>query len=212
MKPIHYKIHLEPDLEKFVFKGTVSIDIDLETPTSQIVVKAKNLDIPICKYGSANSLENAPFEMDKQKEEMTITLPTDKAQEGRKILYFEFSGELNDMLLGFYRSKYVVDGQTKYAATTQFEEREARAAFPCFDEPALKATFDIEYLIKSHVIRKYVTKFISSIILNSFSTLCLASASSSPKRYAIPSNVNLRSRALSSSLLFVKICLFFTDL
>lgn len=151
MKPIHYNIHLEPNLETFVFQGTVTIDIDLETPTSQIVVNAKNLDIPVCKYGSGNSLENAPFIMDKKKEEITITLPTDTAQEGRKILYFEFSGELNDMLLGFYRSKYVVDGQTKYAATTQFEEREARAAFPCFDEPALKATFDIEYLIENHL-------------------------------------------------------------
>lgn len=58
-------------------------------------------------------------------------------------LHVVFSGYLNDYLQGFYRSKYVVDGVEKYMATTQFESSDARMAFPCWDEPAVKARFRI---------------------------------------------------------------------
>lgn len=63
----------------------------------------------------------------------------DKAQ-----LHIKFTGILNDNLAGFYRSSYKNKaGETKYMATTQMEPTDARRAFPCFDEPALKAKFTV---------------------------------------------------------------------
>jgi len=59
---------------------------------------------------------------------------------------------LNDRLLGFYRSQYKdKKGKTKYLATTQFEAADARRAFPCWDEPAVKATFDVSLLVDKHL-------------------------------------------------------------
>ena len=55
-----------------------------------------------------------------------------------------FTGVLNDRLVGFYRSEYQdTEGQTRHLATTQFEATDARRAFPCWDEPAQKAVFDV---------------------------------------------------------------------
>ncbi|XP_045117781.1 aminopeptidase N-like [Portunus trituberculatus] len=59
-------------------------------------------------------------------------------------LTMEFEGYLNDKLKGFYRSSYSDDNKnTRYLAVSQFEPADAHLAFPCFDEPSLKATFDV---------------------------------------------------------------------
>lgn len=56
----------------------------------------------------------------------------------------EYDGEINDKMKGLYRSKYLgPEGDERYAAVTQFEATDARRCFPCWDEPAIKATFDI---------------------------------------------------------------------
>lgn len=68
------------------------------------------------------------------------------------ILTMEFHGILNDQMRGLYRSTYhAVDGSTRTMATTQFEATDARRAFPCFDEPALKATFRLTLTIPGHL-------------------------------------------------------------
>ncbi|XP_682987.2 aminopeptidase N [Danio rerio] len=58
-------------------------------------------------------------------------------------LHTEFTGELADDLEGFYRSEYMEDGEKKIIAITQMQATYARKAFPCFDEPAMKAVFNI---------------------------------------------------------------------
>ncbi|MHA1617836.1 MAG: M1 family metallopeptidase [Promethearchaeota archaeon] len=145
MKPTHYLIQFEPDLDKFVFHGSTQIDLTGETSTSEIVLNAKELTIHSCKIHTSEIDLDCTFDMHAESEELHIHLP--QPLSGEMSLHIEFDGIHNDNLYGFYRSRMTYDGKVTYMVTTQFEERDARAAFPCFDEPALKATFDIEYVI-----------------------------------------------------------------
>lgn len=70
------------------------------------------------------------------------------------VLTLNFTGFLNTAMAGFSRSRYKSaeeptadtpkEGDLHVMLSTQFESCDARRAFPCFDEPNLKATFDFE--------------------------------------------------------------------
>ena len=55
-------------------------------------------------------------------------------------------------MVGFYRTRYFVEGRVKYCAITQLEQRNARRVFPCFDRPATKATFDSALVIDENLV------------------------------------------------------------
>lgn len=92
---------------------------------------------------SGTKITSSNVKLDEQNELATITFPQSLPLGSAK-LHISYTGILNDKLKGFYRSKYVhPSGEERYAATTQFEAADARRALPCWDEPALKATFDV---------------------------------------------------------------------
>lgn len=135
--PERYEIFIKPDLDGFTFDGEETITLKLTKPCNEITLHSAELKI-YC--GSAKITYNKKAE--------TATLIFPKAiSSGKHQLKLKFVGILNDKLRGFYRSKYTVDGLDKYLATTQFESTDARRAFPCFDEPAQKAIFDVTLMI-----------------------------------------------------------------
>lgn len=89
--------------------------------------------------------ELTPKDVILSKEEETLTLLFDNDLTiGDGLLTIEFNGELNDKMKGFYRCKYFTPtGEERHAGVTQFEATDARRCFPCWDEPAIKASFDI---------------------------------------------------------------------
>ena len=142
--PINYKLTFEPDLKKFTFHGTESVHVDCKKPTKIITMHCAELKILSCQVKSGKkSVKSIPKTVEK-KEELQIIL--NEKIKGDAIIDLEFQGTLNDRLLGFYRSQYVQNGKTKYLATTQFEAADARRAFPCWDEPEAKATFEISII------------------------------------------------------------------
>ena len=130
--PSNYKINLQPDLQKFTFKGTELITLQIEKPTNQIQLDAVNLTVSACLFIDGGVRKVLPFKQTKEK----LIITSDVLEDGENEIEIEFEGVLNDKLAGFYRSDYEEDGKTKYLATTQFEAADARQAFPCFDEPA----------------------------------------------------------------------------
>ena len=154
VRPNAYDLTLHPDLGNFTFRGEEDIDITVLEPTSEIVMNADEIVIQEARLtlGDGSSLEPCCINFDKEEE--TVTLGFDEElSTGEARLHLEFTGELNDKLRGFYRSKYTdADGAEKYLATTQLEATDARRAFPCWDEPAIKATFRVTLIIPSELV------------------------------------------------------------
>ncbi|KAJ9288246.1 hypothetical protein DTO280E4_6045 [Paecilomyces variotii] len=157
-KPIHYDLSLF-DLEfggSWSYKGVVKIDLDVTKPTKQIVLNSKEIDVQsaeiLAKDGSA-SAKASQITYDKKSERVALEFPNEIAP-SKTVLKIDFTGTMNSAMAGFYRSKYKPvatpaadtpkEGDFYYMLSTQFESCDARRAFPCFDEPNLKATFDFE--------------------------------------------------------------------
>ncbi len=143
--PRHYAIELEPDLEAATFAGSVAIDIVITEPAGSIVLNAAELSVARARLCTPQAeAEELDFALNAESERLTLSRRhgTGEFASGPARLEISFTGVLNDQLHGFYRSTYTDDaGAVHTIATTQFESTDARRAFPCFDEPALKATF-----------------------------------------------------------------------
>jgi len=147
VRPSAYRLRIEPDLDAAAFTGTVEIDIEVLEATEVIVMNAVDLVLePPVVRGAAGESSGA-VEIDESTERAILTFPA-PLDLGSHVLSIGFKGVLNDDLRGFYRSTFTdVEGTAHTIATTQFEATDARRAFPCFDEPAFKATFDVTLVV-----------------------------------------------------------------
>lgn len=144
--PTNYNLEIHPDLLSFIFKGHEVIKIKNEKEINKITVHSKDLDISTVKYKTEKSEQFAiKITYDEEKETTTFFFK-EKIKKGIGELSISWIGIISDSLRGFYRSRYEVDGETKHIATTQFEATDARRAFPCFDEPAHKAVFEVSLI------------------------------------------------------------------
>ena len=139
---LEYDIRLHPDLENFTFEGIETIHLSILQKTRIVTLYSKELEIETVKIGDVF----AKISYNKKTETATFTFPKNIST-GKIKLTLVFKGILNDKMRGFYRSKYAIKGKEYHMATTQFEATDARRAFPCFDEPAQKAVFNVSLII-----------------------------------------------------------------
>lgn len=147
--PINYDLLFDVDLEKFRYSGREQIEIEVKKSTREMVLNAVDIDITSATLIQKNKTLKAAIRLKNEKE--IVALKFKEKIHGSVKLILEFNGKLNDSLLGFYRSKYTIKNKEKYLATTQFEAPYARRAFPCFDEPQLKATFDVTMKVEKNL-------------------------------------------------------------
>jgi aminopeptidase N len=140
--PTHYALTFTPDLKAATFTGAETIDLTVKEPVKSITLNATEITFDSVSVSAAGKQQTATVSLDKEKEQATFsfadTLPTGKAT-----LTIKYAGILNGQLRGFYLSK---TARRNYAVT-QFEPTDARRAFPSFDEPAMKASYDISLVI-----------------------------------------------------------------
>jgi puromycin-sensitive aminopeptidase len=141
--PVRYDLRIEPDLDTFTFSGEEAITVDVHRPTDEVVLNACELEID---RATVDGME-AEVSYQPESQRATLRLPR-RLEAGPNRIEMSFRGILNDQLQGFYRSTFTdVDGNTRLIATTQFEATDARRAFPCFDEPDLKAVFSVTLVV-----------------------------------------------------------------
>ncbi len=137
--PENYKLTFTPDLDKASFEGDETIAIHVLKPTSEITLNSAEIEFHDVTITAGGHAQKATVTPDKEKEMVVLKVEKPLAA-GAASLHITYAGILNDQMRGLYLGK---DDQGRKYASTQFESTDARRAFPSFDEPAYKATFDI---------------------------------------------------------------------
>ena len=142
--PNHYALTFTPDFANNTFAGDETIDVHIVAPTSNIVLNALELEIQSVTVNSSGKELPATVIPHAESESIVLQLSSE-VPAGEATIHIAYTGQLNNKLRGLYRSE--ANGR-KYAVT-QFEATDARVAFPSFDEPAFKATFDITAVVNN---------------------------------------------------------------
>lgn len=177
-RPLNYKLTFVPDFDKNIFTGQETIAIQILKPTSEIVLNASEIDFVNVSITNAGLTQQATVTPDKETE-MAKLVVEKRLSAGPATIQVRFKGLLNDELRGFYLGK---DEQGRKYAVTQFEATDARRAFPSFDEPAYKATFDITVVTEKRRSR--------------FPTQEFSATNPDPEKESTQSGLRLRRRCL----------------
>ena len=133
--PNHYTLTLDlTRAEEKSFSGTVVISG--ESTGEEILLHAKDLTI------QSATIDNQPAEFSHGEfDELRLSRP--ELSSGEHTVRIDFSGAITDAMHGLYPCYFTHDGVKKQLFATQFESHHAREVFPCVDEPAAKATYDV---------------------------------------------------------------------
>ena len=154
VRPLKYSLTLTPDLDTFTFLGEETVELQVTKPVSTITANASELEISQAQLTLKDGATLPAKEISLDEAAETVTYSFDRSiPEGTATLNVRFTGTLNDELRGFYRSQYkAADGRERFLATTQFEATDARRAFPCWDDPAVKATYQVTLVVPSDLV------------------------------------------------------------
>ncbi|XP_076995199.1 leucyl-cystinyl aminopeptidase isoform X2 [Tamandua tetradactyla] len=147
--PVRYELNLHPNLTSMTFRGSVLISVQVLKATWNIILHSKGHNISRVTLRSAVSSQEQQVEILEYPSRQQVAVVARQALlEGHNYtLKIEYSANISRSFYGFYGFTYTDESkEKKYFAATQFEPLAARSAFPCFDEPGLKATFIIRII------------------------------------------------------------------
>src|SRR5438067_9443629 len=147
LRPIDYAIWFKPDLKKLTFSGRETLEINVEQPAREIILNALDLTITNAEIDH-KTVPKAAIKLDPKNELLTITL-AQALTTGEHTLALKFIGKINQFGRGLFYAKYQEQGtgRRKMFLGTQFEATDARRLFPCWDEPAFRARFQVTTVV-----------------------------------------------------------------
>ena len=140
--PEHYTLSFNINFSNNSFEGDETIELKLAKPSKTITLNAVEIDFHDVTVTAGGQTQTAKVSTDEKNEMATFTVDNELPA-GAATVHIKYTGHLNDKLRGLYLSTY--NGR-KYAVS-QMEATDARVAFPSFDEPSYKATFDITAIV-----------------------------------------------------------------
>ncbi len=138
-RPENYKLKFTPDLDAAKFEGDETITVHVLKSTNEITLNAADIDFHDVTIAANGTTQKAKVTPEKDKEMVVLSVEK-PLPAGTASIHITYSGILNGEMRGLYLGK---DDQGRKYASTQFEATDARRAYPSFDEPDYKATFDI---------------------------------------------------------------------
>jgi aminopeptidase N len=148
--PESYRLHLDTrnvHLGLLGFSGEVEIDVKIKERTDYIMLHSKNQVINsliVHKRGESAVIPILDFHQYDPAGTLTIYFMENMPTDAEITVHIKYTSALLTGSSAFYQTSYVQDGIRKYVATTQFQPTGARYCFPHYDEPGLKAVFDLK--------------------------------------------------------------------
>uniref|UniRef100_A0A8C9S2E7 Aminopeptidase n=2 Tax=Scleropages formosus TaxID=113540 RepID=A0A8C9S2E7_SCLFO len=147
LRPRHYELRLSVYMDNFTFSGEVTIEVECVSATRFVVLHADRLEVERAAVYSDGKKPGALRVSRHFRYPPTQVYVIALHRELKPLRTYKvnitFVAQIENELLGFFRSAYVLNGERRYLAVTQFSPTHARKAFPCFDEPIYKAAFKI---------------------------------------------------------------------
>jgi len=140
--PGHYALTVNMNFANNTYEGDETINLTLTKPSKTITLNALEIDFHEVTVTAGGQTQTAKVSSDEKNETATFTVDK-RLSAGPATVHIKFTGRLNDKLRGFYLSTY----KGRKYEVSQLEATDARVAFPCFDEPDYKATFDITAIV-----------------------------------------------------------------
>ena len=138
--PNHYNLTLDlTRAEEKEFSGTVIIFG--ESTSESILLHSKGLTI------QSAAIDDQPADISfGEFDKLRLSQPN--LENGNHTIHINFSGNITDAMHGLYPCYFTHDGVKKQLFATQFESHHAREVFPCVDEPAAKAEYDLTLITR----------------------------------------------------------------
>ncbi|CCO26128.1 aminopeptidase 2 [Rhizoctonia solani AG-1 IB] len=159
VRPTHYDLTIQTDLEALTFKGFVIVDLDILEETSTITFNSSELIL----HGDSLSVTSEALKteqtqsvkltgVDQKSERASVQISTPLPKGSKAKLRIGYEGKLTGSMLGYYYSSAHHEGKPRNYTLTQFEPTAARRAFPSWDEPALKATYSVTLISREDTV------------------------------------------------------------